>query len=98
MCSACGYPSRPGHWTDAGAADPASRLRLRFTRLAAVNRLLAPWGIKAHDDGVTPGLQLFAPGGARELVADLEGLWAAASRMAGQPIDPLSPRALGEEP
>lgn len=94
MCSACGYPSRPGHWTDAGAATAGDRLRLRFIRLAAINRLLAPWGLKAHDDGVTPGLQLFAPGGARELVVDLDGLWSAASRLAGTPVDPLSPRAL----
>ena len=94
MCSACGFPARPGHWTDAGGATPGDRLRLRFTRLAAVNRLLAPYGLKAHDDGVTPGLQLFAPGGQRELVADLEALWQAAARMAGMPIDPLSERAL----
>ncbi len=94
MCSACGFPSRPGHWTDAGGATPGERLRLRFARVAAINRLLAPYGLKAHDDGVTPGLQLFAPGGARELVADLEALWSAAARLVGQPIDPLSPRAL----
>ncbi len=94
MCSACGFPSRPGHWTDAGGATPGERLRLRFARVAAINRLLAPYGLKAHDDGVTPGLQLFAPGGARELVADLEALWSAAARLVDQPIDPLSPRAL----
>lgn len=94
MCSACGFPSRPGHWTDAGGVTPGERLRLRFARVAAINRLLAPYGLKAHDDGVTPGLQLFAPGGARELVADLEALWSAAARLVGQPIDPLSPRAL----
>ncbi|EKX55941.1 hypothetical protein V6Z72_18520 [Cereibacter sphaeroides] len=96
MCSACGFPAAPGHWTDAGAATPGERLRLRFTRVAAVNRLLAPYGLKAHDDGATPGLQLFAADGRRELVADLEALWAAAGRMAGVPIDPLSPRALGD--
>lgn len=94
MCSACGFPAKPGHWTDAGAETPAERVRLRFIRLASVNRLLAPWGIKAYDDGSTPGLQLFAPGGARVLVDDLEGLWAEAARMAGEAIDPLSPRAL----
>ena len=65
MCSACGFPSRPGHWTDAGAVRPGSRLRLRFTRLAIVNRLLAPYKLTAHDDGATPGLQLMAPDGER---------------------------------
>lgn len=95
MCSACGFPAKPGHWTDAGADTPGERVRLRFIRLASVNRLLAPWGLKAYDDGATPGLQLFAPGGARVLVDDLESLWAEAARMAGEAIDPLSPRALG---
>ena len=94
MCSACGFPAKPGHWTDAGAESPGERLRLRFIRLAAVNRLLAPWGLKAYDDGATPGLQLFAPGGARVLVDDLEQLWSEAARLAGEAIDPLSVRAL----
>ena len=61
-----------------------------------MNRLLAPYGLKAWDDGVTPGLQLFAPGGQRELVPDLAALWAVAERMAGRPIDPLSDRALAD--
>lgn len=97
MCSACGFPSRPGHWTDAGGITPGDRLRLRFIRVAAINRLLAPWGLKAYDDGVTPGLQLFAPGGARELVADLDSLWAAAARMAAGPVDPLSLTVLNND-
>jgi hypothetical protein len=97
MCSACGFPAKPGHWTDAGAKSPAEKVRLRFIRLASVNRLLAPWGLKAHDDGATPGLQLFAPDGARVLVDDLEGLWTEAARMAGEAIDPLSARALSHD-
>ena len=27
MCSACGFPAAPGHWTDAGAQTPGDRLR-----------------------------------------------------------------------
>jgi hypothetical protein len=96
MCSACGFPAAPGHWTDAGAQTPGDRLRLRFARLGAVNRILAPYGLKAWDDGATPGLQLFAPGGQRELVSDLAALWTAAERMAGQPVDPLSDLALAD--
>ncbi|TPE49284.1 hypothetical protein [Amaricoccus solimangrovi] len=96
MCGACGFPTAAGHWTDAGAGSPGERLRLRFTRLARVNRLLAPYGLRAHDDGATPGLQLIAPDGRRELVPDLEALWGAAARLAGEPVDPLSARALGE--
>ena len=94
MCSACGFPAAPGHWTDAGAKAPADRLRLRFIRISAVNRLLAPYGLKAYDDGATPGFQLSNPTGRRELVPDLEALWIAAAKMAGEPIDPLSARAL----
>lgn len=97
MCSACGFPSLPGHWTDAGGLRPGSRLRLRFARLAIINRLLAPYRLTAYDDGATPGLQLMAPGGERVLVADLEALWTEAARLAGTSIDPLSPRALGDE-
>ena len=97
MCSACGFPAAPGHWTDAGAPTPGDRLRLRFARLARINRLLAPWGMKAHDDGATPGLQLIAPDGRRELVADLGALWPAAERLAGRPVDPLAPRALAAD-
>ena len=96
MCSACGFPAAPGHWTDAGAQTPGDRLRLRFARLGVVNRLLAPYGLKAWDDGATPGLQLFAPDGQRELVPDLAALWVVAERMAGRPIDPLSDRALAD--
>ncbi len=95
MCSACGFPALPGHWTDAGAQRPGSRVRLRFIRLAIVNRLLLPYRLSAYDDGVTPGLQLMAPDGERVLVADLDTLWKEAARLAGTPIDPLSPRALG---
>ncbi|WP_253944147.1 hypothetical protein [Pseudogemmobacter hezensis] len=71
-------------------------MRLRYTRVAAINRLLAPYGLKAYDDGATPGLQLIASGGATELVADLEGLWQAAARIAGRPIDPLDARVLSD--
>lgn len=95
MCGACGFPSLPGHWTDAGASEPGDRLRLRFTRLAIVNRLLAPYRLSAHDDGATPGFQLMAPGGERVLVPNLEALWIEAARLAGTAIDPLSPYALG---
>lgn len=95
MCGACGFPPAPGHWTDAGARAPGDRLRLRFARIASINRLLAPWHLTAYDDGVTPGLQLRGPDGRAELVPDLEALWTVAARLAGEPIDPLSARAIG---
>ncbi|MZR31493.1 hypothetical protein [Sneathiella litorea] len=97
MCSACGLPSLPGHWTDAGASEPGSRLRLRFTRLTIINRLLAPYQLIAHDDGSMPGLQLMAPDGKRVIVSDLETLWVEAARLAGVSIDPLSPFVLSDD-
>lgn len=70
-------------------------MRVRFTRLAVVNRLLAPYGLEAHDDGATPGLQLYSRTGECVLVSDLEALWGEAARLAKTAIDPLSDRALG---
>ena len=96
MCSACGYPAAPGHWTDAGASGPGDRLRVRFRRVKALNTLLGPYGLTAHDDGVVPGIQLAAHTGAREILPDLAALWASAERMAGAPVDPLGDRFLSE--
>lgn len=91
MCAGCGFPAVAGHWTDAGAGStPAARIRLRLVRLGAINRMLAPFGIKAHDDGMGMGIQLFAPSGAREIVANLEDLWPMAEKMAKRAIDPLA--------
>jgi len=94
MCSACGFPSRPGHWTDAGASTPGERLRIRHMRIAIINRLLKPYGLSARDNTAVPGFQLIATGGKRVLVPDLEVLWQEAARLAGTAIDPLSERAL----
>jgi hypothetical protein len=95
MCSACGFPAAPGHWTDAGATRPGDKLRNRFIRIAAVNRLLEPYGLSAHDDGATPGMQLLSRTGQRVLVPDLETMWLEAAKLAEAPIDPLSDRSLG---
>ena len=96
MCSACGYPPAPGHWTDAGAVTPGDRLRNRFARMAVVNRILAPFHLNARDDGVIPGIQLSSGFGASVIVADLESLWTEAEKMAGGPIDPLDPKVMSD--
>jgi len=96
MCGACGFPSRPGHWTEAGTTNPADRLRLRYMRLALINRLLKPYGLSAMDNGAVAGYQLMAQGGRRVLCQDLEKLWQEAAKLAGEAIDPLSPRALAD--
>ena len=58
MCASCGYPAAPGHWTDAGAADPGERLRARFRRAQVLNAVLRPYGLTAHDGGLIPGVQI----------------------------------------
>ena len=40
MCASCGYPMRPGHWTEAGAPEAHDRLRARFRRAEVLNRVL----------------------------------------------------------
>lgn len=98
MCSACGYPPAPGHWTDAGAITPGERLRNRFARMAVINRILAPYHLTARDDGVIPGLQLSSGFGASVIVANLADLWTEAEKMAGCPIDPLDLKVIGGGP
>lgn len=90
MCSACGFPARPGHWTDAGLATPHDRLRARFRRAAILRAVLKPYGLTAHDDGMTTGIILSTLSGQSVIVDDLESLWVQAARLAGRPIDPLT--------
>lgn len=96
MCSSCGFPSAPGHWTEAGAPTPGDRMRARFRRAQAASVLLSAYGLTARDDGAVPGVQLSSMTGATQIVPDFDGVWAEAARMAGQPIDPLSDRFLGD--
>ena len=88
MCSACGFPARPGHWTDAGLTTPHDRLRARFTRAALLQKLLKPYGLTAHDDGLT-GLRLSTLSGASVMIEGLDDLWTKAATLAGRPIDVL---------
>ncbi len=97
MCNACGNPSVPGHWTEAGAATPGDRLRARFHRAGLLDKLLRPYGLTAHDGGMVPGIQLGTLSGSQAIVADLGALWAEAERMLGRPIDPLDPSFLNDD-
>jgi hypothetical protein len=89
MCNACGFPARPGHWTDAGLLTPHDRLRARFRRAGLLTRALRPYGLTAHDDGVTGGITLSTLTGASEIVTNPADLWPTAERLAGRPIDLL---------
>ena len=90
MCNACGYPARAGHWTDAGLETPHDRLRARFRRAWVLSRELRPYGLTAHDDGVTDGLTLSTLAGASTIVTDPAQLWPTVERLAGRAYDPLA--------
>lgn len=90
MCSGCGAPPVPGHWADAGGATPADRLRIRAARAAVLGRVLAGRGVAVRDGLLVPGLAVTGAGGRQVLVGDLDALWAAAERLTGRAVDPLS--------
>jgi hypothetical protein len=86
MCNACGFPARAGHWTDAGLLTAHDRLRARFRRAEVLARVLRPYGLTAHDDGVSDGITLATLSGASEIVTEPEALWPTAERLAGRRI------------
>ena len=92
MCANCGFPAAPGHWTEAGAATAADRLRDRFRRAQVLQAILPGYGLTAHDDGIIPGITVATRTGNHVMVADLTEFWAAAERIGGKVVDPLDPR------
>ena len=95
MCSACGFPVAPGHWTEAGAATAPDRLRARFRRAPVLQSGLPAYGLTAHDGMQVPGIQVSTQCGSHALVRDLDEVWATAERLTGNLIDPLDPRFIG---
>lgn len=95
MCSACGFPKRPGHWTDAGAETAGDRIRLKLSRARVLAKILAPYGLTARAPGQVPGFALSSFTGKTVIVPDLEALWDTAARQLGAPIDPLDLRFTG---
>jgi hypothetical protein len=93
MCNACGFPARTGHWTDARLDTPHDRLRARVRRAQVLARVLRPYGMAAHDDGVTDGLILSTLSGASVIVTDPAELWPTVKRLAGRGFDPLVARS-----
>lgn len=96
MCSACGFPAAPGHWTDAGADTPHDRLRGRFRRAQVLQRVLPAYGLTAFDGGEVPGIQVANLAGSQTIVSDLEALWRVAETLIGGPVDPLDPHFTDE--
>ena len=91
MCSACGFPAAPGHWTEAGAADMTERLRARFRRADVLRRVLRVYGLNAHDGGLVPGVQISDNSGSHVIARDLADVWAIAEKLGGRVVDPLDP-------
>ena len=97
MCSACGYPAAPGHWTDAGSPTAHDRLRSRMRRARLLQNILPNYGLKAYDGGEIPGIQIMTMTGSQIILRDLDEVWALAEKVSGGPVDPLDPRFAGEE-
>jgi hypothetical protein len=89
MCSACGFPAAPGHWTEAGAATPHDRLRERFRRMQVLQKVLKGSGVSVHDGGMVPGIQVMSASGAQTIVPDLEAVWGEVEKLRGHVIDPF---------
>jgi hypothetical protein len=92
MCSACGFPTTQGHWSDAGAGDAHQRARARFIRARKLDAILRDHGLSAHDDGLTPDLQISDRTGRVIMARDLREVWIAVEKLLGGPLDPLDPR------
>ncbi len=103
MCVLCGRDYVGGaHWTDrhvedkarASGRDPAEyqgdRRRDRLHRAALVNEVLRHYGLRVQEWSGSKYL-LRDGKGRSEIVQDLGGLWPAAQRLAGRPLDPLDP-------
>jgi len=97
MCSACGFPAAPGHWTEAGAATAPDRLRARFRRAQVLRSILPAYGLTAHDGAQVPGIQVSTLSGNQVIARDLEEVWVTAERLIGRPVDPLDSRFIGGE-
>lgn len=89
MCSACGFPAAPGHWTEAGAATPHDRLRERFRRMQVLQKVLKGSGVSVHDGGMVPGIQVMSASGAQTIAPDLEAMWGEVEKLRGRVIDPF---------
>ena len=97
MCGLCGVLGAEMHWTDAaaqpktfgGQAQPTRRQE-RFARIELANHVLRHYGLKLGDfEGTSYVLR--SATGRQELVPHLQGMWAAAERLAGRACDPLDP-------
>lgn len=92
MCGLCGLLGEDIHWSDP-LSDELPRRRERLRRIAAINRVLAPFRLSVSDFQGTAYL-LHGATGRQELANGLEDLWAKAQAILGRPMDPLDTRVL----
>lgn len=100
MCANCGFPARPEHWTETGAADANDRARARARRLAILRVVMAEYGLKSSEALHMRGIHVMTATGRHVIASDLSQLWTAVEALRGEPVDPLDPVYLGdtEEP
>lgn len=92
MCGLCGLLGEDVHWSDPLSGElPRRRERLR--RIAAINKVVAPFRLKVEDfQGVS--YLLLGATGKQELASGLDQLWQKAELLIGRPLDPLDSRLL----
>ncbi|MET0613581.1 MAG: hypothetical protein ABWZ39_20160 [Pseudomonas caspiana] len=92
MCGLCGLLGEDVHWSDPlGGELPRRRERLR--RIAAINRVVAPFRLKVEDFQGSSYLLLGATG-KQELASGLNQLLEKAELLIGRQLDPLDPLVL----
>ncbi len=92
MCGLCGLLGEEIHWSDP-LGDELPRRRERLRRIAAINRVMAPFRLSVSDFQGSAYLVQGATG-RQELASGLDELWAKAQAMLGRPLDPLDSRVL----
>jgi hypothetical protein len=100
VCSLCAALGASRNWTDAAGHDAFRRhggkvtvRQEREARVALLNLLLAPSGLRIRDWGGN-SYMLEARDGRRQNVYNLNGIWAAADALIPGGCDPLDPRFL----
>lgn len=94
MCGLCGLLGEDVHWSDP-LGDELPRRRERLRRIAAINKVLAPFRLKVEDfQGVS--YLLLGATGKQELASGLDQLWQRAEGLIGRPLDPLDPQLLDQ--
>jgi hypothetical protein len=100
VCSLCAALGASRNWTDAAGKDAFRRhggkvtvRQEREARVALLNLLLAPSGLRIRDWGGN-SYMLQTQDGRRENVYNLHGIWAAVDALIPGGCDPLDPRLL----